>query len=419
MGAAARPAMLRSATLTAGHSLELLEGGAQFFPALIAAMDGAEREVRLETYIFDFDPQGIAVAQALERAAGRGVAVFVVVDGVGTPRVPQEWQQRWAQSGVRWQQFQPLGQWGLLMPGQWRRMHRKLCVVDGEWAFCGGINVLDDWLDSRHGPLSAARLDYAVKVRGPLVEQCLQAMQQFWARAQVARQLEHLQWREVRSQWPQWRSLPSSGKPLQALAAQTDAATGAADSHAALVLRDNVRNRSRIERSYLKAIGEARHEVVLANAYFLPGGRLRRALMHAARRGVRVQVVVQGRYEYFMQYHASRPVLGELVRAGVEIYEYTPGFLHAKVAVVDGVWATVGSSNLDPLSLLLAREANVVVYDAAFAQRLQAALLKVISGSTRRWDIAADARRPWHQRVRDRLAFGLMRFLIFFSGIRY
>jgi cardiolipin synthase len=410
--------MLKRASLAPGHALELLEGGAQFFPALIAAVDAAKHEVRLETYIFYFDAQGIAVAQALERAALRGVAVYLVVDGVGTPVVPDDWQLRWAQSGVRWQQFAPLGQWGLLLPGQWRRMHRKLCVVDGEWAFCGGINVQDDWLDPRHGRLSVARLDYAVKVRGPLVEQCLKAMQQFWARAQAIRQLEHLQWREARSQWPAWKCLPAPAPAPPGLA-QPLLPIETASSRAALVLRDNVRNRSRIERSYLKAIGEARHEVVLANAYFLPGARLRRALMYAARRGVRVQVVMQGRYEYFMQYHASRPVLGELVRAGVEIYEYTPGFLHAKVAVVDGVWATVGSSNLDPLSLLLAREANVVVLDAAFAQRLQLALQAVISGSTRRWDLAADAQRPWHQRVRDRLAFALMRVLIFFSGIRY
>jgi len=112
-------------------------------------------------------------------------------------------------------------------------------------------------------------------------------------------------------------------------------------------------------------------------------------------------------------------VLSELVLAGVEVYEYTPGFLHAKVAVVDTIWATVGSSNLDPLSLLLAREANVVVHDVDFAQQLDTALCAVIQTSTRRWDLVADAKRPWHQRVRDRLAFGLMRVLLFFSGSRY
>jgi cardiolipin synthase len=123
---------------------------------------------------------------------------------------------------------------------------------------------------------------------------------------------------------------------------------------AGLVLRDNLRNRNRIERAYRKAIGEARQDVLIANAYFLPGAKIRRALMDAARRGVRVRLLLQGRYEYFMQYHAARPVYGALIAAGVEIYEYHSGFLHAKVAVVDGHWATVGSSNLDPLSLQLA-----------------------------------------------------------------
>lgn len=403
--------MLRSEAFSAGHRLTLLEGGAQFFPALVAALDAAQQEVRLETYIFHFGAQGLVVAGALERAAQRGVAVYVMVDGVGTPLIPLEWQQRWTASGVRWHQYAPLGHLGLLFPGRWRRLHRKLCVVDGRWAFCGGINILDDLLDPHHGALTVPRLDYAVRVEGPLVAQCHAAMVQFWARLEASRQLEKLHWREVRENWPALGLFAPEGT--------ADSQTPSGGSLAALVLRDNVRNRTRIERAYLKAIGEARSHIVLANAYFLPGARLRRALQHAVRRGVRVQVIVQGRYEYFMQYHASRPVFSELVKAGVEIYEYTPGFLHAKVAVVDGVWATVGSSNLDPLSLLLAREANVLVHDAAFTGPLHAALCAVIRTSTRALDRAADAARPWRQRVRDRLAFGLMRVLLFFSGSRY
>ncbi len=404
--------MLRSATFEAGHQLQLLQGGGQYFPALIGAIDASQHEVRLETYIFHFDVQGIAVAEALERAARRGVAVYLVMDGVGTPSVPEDWQTRWNDSRVRWHQYAPLGHLGLFIPSRWRRMHRKLCVVDGQWAFCGGINVLDDWLDPNHGPLKVARLDYAVRVQGPLVLQCQQAMVQFWARLAATKQLRHLHWREIRKSWPALRLLPRSGLvPMVEVPAD--------GSFAALVLRDNVRNRTGIERAYLKAIGEARHDILLANAYFLPGARLRRALKFAVRRGVRVRVLVQGQYEYFMQYHASRPVLSELAAAGVEVYEYIPGFLHAKVAVADTVWATVGSSNLDPLSLLLAREANVMVHDAEFALQLDAALCAVIETSARRWDLSADAKRPWQQRVRDGLAFGLMRVLLFFSGARY
>ena len=189
------------------------------------------------------------------------------------------------------------------------------------------------------------------------------------------------------------------------------------------MLRDNVRNRSRIEKAYLRAIGAARHEVIIANAYFMPGRKLRKALLMAARRGVRVRLLLQGRYEYFMQYHAARPVYGTLLEAGVEIHEYEPSFLHAKVAVVDAQgdkpWATVGSSNLDPLSLLLAREANVVVEDAAFAADLRQRLVHAMQHAGRRMDPARYAGRPLRQRVLDRVAFGLMRLALWITGNRY
>jgi cardiolipin synthase len=190
-------------------------------------------------------------------------------------------------------------------------------------------------------------------------------------------------------------------------------------SHAALVLRDNLRNRSRIERSYRKAIGEARQEIIIANAYFVPGRKLRKGLIHAAKRGVRVRLLLQGRYEYFMQYHAARPVYGALLAAGVEIYEYSVSFLHAKVAVIDGHWATVGSSNLDPLSLLLAREANVVVADFAFAQDLRLRLETAMTEGGTRVDPAVYANRPWRQRLLDRVALGVMRLLLFLNNKRY
>jgi len=186
-----------------------------------------------------------------------------------------------------------------------------------------------------------------------------------------------------------------------------------------LVLRDNLRNRNRIERAYRKAIADARQEVLIASAYFLPGAKLRRALIHAARRGVSVRLLLQGRYEYFMQYHGARPVFGVLLAAGVEIHEYSAGFLHAKVAVVDGRWATVGSSNLDPLSLLLAREANVVVNDVPFAQELRACLVAAMETHGVQLDARAYAQRPWRQRLLDRIAFGIMRLLLFLAGRRY
>jgi cardiolipin synthase len=398
-----------------GHSVQLLYTGQAFFPALIQALDGARKEVRLETYIFHEDAAGESVISALERAALRGVAVYLVVDGIGTPHMPAHWAERLRRSGVQWQQFLPLGSFGLLIPGRWRRLHRKLCVVDQALAFCGGINILDDFLELNHGVQSTPRFDFAVLVRGPLVADAHSAMDQFWRRLQTTRQLEQGQFQEVR------RSLEQLlAPPLHAPAAKiTENVPDAAGLHAALLLRDNLRNRKLIERAYRQAIAHARREVVIANAYFLPGIKLRRALIHAVQRGVRVRLLLQGRYEFFMQYHAAKPFYDALLDAGVEIYEYQAGFLHAKVAVIDGRWATVGSSNLDPLSLLLAREANVVVEDIIFAKTLLESLNTAIHQHSTQLDKTLFAHRPLWQRLKDRLAYSVMRLTLFLSGNDY
>jgi cardiolipin synthase len=142
-------------------------------------------------------------------------------------------------------------------------------------------------------------------------------------------------------------------------------------------------------------------------------------LILAAKRGVKVQLLLQGKYEYFMQYHAARPIYGTLLAAGIEIYEYDKSYLHAKVAVVDSVWATVGSSNLDPLSLLLAREANIVMQDADFAQSLRQRLLLAMANEGKRVDAVQMANRPWMQRFNEMLAFAIMRTGLWLFGKRY
>lgn len=380
---------------------------------MVEAIDRSTQEVRLETYIFSFDPSGERVAAALVRAAQRGVSVYLVMDGIGTPSVPVDWMHRFAAAGVRWHLFSPLGRWGLLIPGRWRRLHRKLCVVDARIAFCGGINILDDYCEPDLTPLDAPRFDFSVQVEGPLVADAHRAMAQFWDRLQITRQLEHLAFDEAR------QSLQKALTPEPSFVESLGAAGTGSGVSAALVLRDNVRNRTRIEQVYRKAIAEARREILIANAYFVPGGKLRRALVHAAGRGVRVRLLLQGRYENFMQYHAARPVYGTLLAAGIEIHEYSASFLHAKVAVIDEQWATVGSSNLDPLSLLLAREANVVVEDGAFVQELRTCLTTAMDTQAVRLDAQVFASRPWRQRFLDRLAFWLMRLMLFLTGSRY
>ncbi len=407
------------------HALELLEGGQQYFPALIKAMDAAISWVQFETYIFDVHGAAGELAQALINAAQRGIKVQVLVDGIGSQPLPAEWQQKMRDAGVQWLVYSPLaaglGGLGLLMPNRWRRLHRKLCVVDERTAFCGGINVLDDFYDPNYGELKAPRFDFAVAVTGPLALEASEAMVLLWWRVQAgysARQ-NHL--------GAAWDKFKAAGYGVRSVAARLSGKAAAlpsdppplSGSKAALVLRDNLRNRRSIEMVYRKAIGKAHHDILIANAYFLPGGKLRRALINASRRGVKVTLLLQGKYEYFMQYHAARPVYGALLKAGVEIHEYEASFLHAKVAVIDGHWATVGSSNLDPLSLLLAREANVVVEDKVFADKLRSSLCAAIANHGRRLDPVVYSQRPLRQRLLDHIAYALMRVGVFIAGQRY
>lgn len=393
-----------------GHQLQLLQGSNAFFEAMVQAMDAALHEIRLETYILDVHGGAEQVMQALERAALRGVSVALVVDGVGTPALPAPWPQRLTAAGVQWRVFAPLGRLGLLLPSRWRRLHRKLCVVDGEIAFCGGINVLDDWFDPNHGALQAPRFDFAVRVTGPLVQEVHAVMSQFWWRIQAAQRAKQVDWKGA------WQALQQAVQDKRHVGITPTATNGAL---AELVLRDNLRYRTRIERAYRQALGDARYDIVLANAYFLPGRKIRKSLIHAAQRGVRVRLLLQGRYEYFMQFHAAHALYAPLLAAGIEIYEYTPSFLHAKVAVVDGRWATVGSSNMDPLSLLLAREANVVVQNELFAQDLQRCLEQAIRVDAQRVDPLRYTQRSLRLKVFDAMAYLLMRVMLFLNGKRY
>ena len=408
--------------LRPGHSLRLLKGGERFFPALVDAITAARAEVMLETYIFDFTGSVDAVAQALAAAAERGVTVRVIVDGVGTDAgVPAAWQERWRAAGVQWRVFNPAQGWRLLLPTRWRRMHRKLCVVDASIAFCGGINLLDDFFDPNYGTLDQPRFDFSVRVTGPLVDDVHETMTRLWSRLQVTREARQ---HDVSGALQAVRAAAHAGTDMADEGMKSDV-SDASDADggalAALVLRDNVRFRRSIEGNYRLAIGLAKSEIIIANAYFLPGVQLQRALLRAARRGVRITLLLQGKYEYFMQFHGSRAVYRVMLDAGITIIEYEASFLHAKVAVMDaegGALATVGSSNLDPLSLLLAREANLFIRDDAFASELRGHLLDAIAKG-RRVEPDEHTRWPLVARGLNWVAYAVMRALLFVSRKRY
>jgi cardiolipin synthase A/B len=368
------------ATLAGGNTLHLLQGGDELFPAMIDAIRAARHEVFLATYIFHDDDAARAVADALREAGERGVKVGVVVDGFGSKATIATLRQWLPAPAVQLAVFRPVDRWwNLLQPGQLRRLHQKLCAVDNDIAFVGGINLIDDRNDLNHGALDAPRLDFAVRLRGPLVPAVRHTTRALWTRAVVGADLRDELRAVVRSAEPMARAR----RLLQRLrlARPPLAAAPATPVLAAFVVRDNLRQRRAIERAYVEAISRARQRVDLICPYFYPGRAFHRALTSAARRGVRVRLLLQGRPDYRFAALAAQVLYGELLAQGVAIHEYTPAFLHAKVAVVDGDWSTVGSSNIDPLSLLLNLEANVIVRDAGFANELAMRFEQAVSVS--------------------------------------
>lgn len=389
-----------------GNRLTLLKNGEQYFPALVAAIDAARAEVFLETYIFADDRAGELLASALARCAARGVATHLLLDGFGAHDFAARFREMLSKANADVLVFGPeVSPWPpWRQRTRLRRMHRKLASIDGAVAFVGGINIIDDYDTPGQTP---PRYDYAVRIEGPLAARVREEASNFWAR--VARGTFGRRWR-----WPGFATLTGRAQ-RRALADRPDPG----GQRAALVVRDNLRHRRDIEEAYLELIDAARDEVVIASAYFFPGSRFRAALADAARRGVNITVLLQGKVEYRLLRYAARALHGPLLLAGVRIQEYHRSFLHAKVAVFDRRIASVGSSNIDPFSLLLAREANVFVDDAEFAGKLRASLHEAIENGSR-----AVPRRDWRRlpllvRARIWVSYRAARLLIAYYGYYY
>ncbi|SFI17972.1 cardiolipin synthase ClsB [Nitrosomonas sp. Nm34] len=347
---------MKSPTFIKGNRITLLHNGAEYFPALESAIDEANQEIHLQTYIFKYDLTGISIASALKRAALRGVAVHLLIDGFGSLSFPQKAIDNLIAAGVQVMHYRKEVFSFRFRRHRLRRMHRKLVVIDARIAFVGGINIINDYQKPGE-PIP--RFDYAVKIEGPLLATIHSSARRLWML---------VAWAHFKKRWITHLELQPITIPV-------------GNQRAAFVIRDNLRHRRDIERSYLKVIATAYNEIIIANAYFLPGRNFRQALIHAARRGVSVILLLQGKIEYRIQYHASRALYDNLLDAGIKIYEYQKSFLHAKVAVIDQYWSTVGSSNIDPLSLLMAQEANVMVLDQAFAMELRTTLQRAMEDS--------------------------------------
>lgn len=380
-------------SLVSGNRVVLLENGEAYFPDVLAAMAAATREIHVETYLFENDGTGRRVADALRRAAQRGVTVRVMVDGFGARPFVDEMMSGLEADGVQVLVYRrEVGGWRLRRH-RLRRLHRKIFAIDGRVAWVGGINIIDDIRDG--GP-PHPRFDYAVRVEGPLVASIVHAVHRLWWLVSWA----HLRERGAAPRRPTRRP------------------KAVGDMRAAFVVRDTLGHRRDIEEAYLDAIHGAAGEITIACAYFFPGRMFRQALVDAAARGVRVSLLLQGLADHPTLAYATRALYPYFLGHGIRLFEYHRSYMHAKVAVVDGRWATVGSSNIDPFSLLLAREANVVVEDAGFAAKLGDSLKQAMRLGATELRPEDWRRLPRLRRTLSWLAYLFVRLAIGLAGFR-
>jgi cardiolipin synthase A/B len=389
----------------AGNQIELLRSGNEYFPALIFAIENTNNSIYLQTYIYEVDKAGIRIGTALKQAALRGVRVHIMLDGFGCRDMPKTYLEELENAGVSVLFYRPkISPW-TLKKNRLRRLHRKIAVIDSKIAFVGGINIIDDYNVPDNTP---PRIDYAVRIEGALLPSITASVNKMWRRMQ----------------WQYFIGIARKSSKTDNIQSHVNTASNDKLSiknelkkgmQAAFVIRDNFLHRNDIENAYLNAIHAAKSEIIIANAYFVPGRQFRQALLKAAKRGVKIELLLQGRMEYLLMF-ATHTFYGLFLKNGIKIYEYRKSFMHCKVAVIDDYWSTVGSSNIDPFSMLLAREANIFMQDKAFATELR----NEICASIREGAHQVSAQEWMHgnvfKRITSWLVYGLVRFSLGIIG---
>jgi len=404
-----------------GNTVRLLENAEQYYPRVFAAIERAQREVLLETFILFEDKVGCRLHELLVAAARRGVRVEVTVDGYGSPEMSRAFVTALADAGVRLHVYGPARRVLGMRLNVFRRLHRKLVCVDRRIAFVAGMNFAADHLASL-GEVS--KQDYAVELEGPVVGDVHAFLESALAPGPGWRVREHrpedfpdaVEPETVRTAGEAARADPERD-PALVCAADGPVIAESAAARVAFVVRDNARHRTDIERGYRAAMRTARRSLLIANAYFFPGYRFLRDLRAAAARGADVRLVLQGRPDEPLALHAARLLYRHLADAGVRIHEYRRRPLHGKVAAADDEWLTVGSSNLDPLSLALNLEANVFIRDRVLATALREHLHALIDAHCEEVDTSRLPRPTALRALRSTVLFHVLRRFPAWAGL--
>jgi len=356
-----------------GNRVDTLLNGDQIFPSMLSAINGAQRTIDFETYIYWSGEIGKRFAEALATKARAGVKVNVLVDWLGSQKMDSDSIETMKQAGVDFRQYRPLRWYNLARVNN--RTHRKLLIVDGTVGFTGGVGVADNWTGNAQDPEHWRDNHY--RLEGPAVAQMQAAFMDNWTK--VSGSVLHGD--------PFFPPLKPAG-PMFAQVFQSSSQGGSESVHL----------------MYLLSIAAATKTIDLAMAYFVPDQITSEALVAAMKRGVKVRLILPGKHTdtHFVR-NASRATWGPLLEAGALIYEYEPTMYHVKLLIVDGLWSSVGSTNFDARSFRLNDEANLNVYDADFA-RLQFATFETDLKRARRITYEQWTARPWHEKLKERAA---------------
>ena len=356
-----------------GNRVQSLQNGDEIFPAMLAAIHDATLTITFETYIYWSGEIGWVFARALEERARAGVKVHVLIDWLGSQKIEQAMIDEMTASGIEIQRYHPLSWYNLGRMNN--RTHRKLLVVDGKVGFTGGVGIADEW--NGHAQNSDHWRDSHYRLEGPAVAQMQAAFMDNW--------------------------IKTSGKVVQGVEYFPPLAP-AGDALAQVFISSPSGGGDSMQLMYLLSITAAEHTIDLAAAYFVPDELTRRAIRSALSRGVKVRIIVPGKkVDDLVVRQASRSDWGELLQAGAEIYEYQPAMFHCKTMIVDSQLASVGSTNFDNRSFRLNEEANLNVYDKAFAERLEDVFEEDLKRS-RRITYESWKSRPWHAKVLEKFS---------------
>ncbi|UAY51559.1 phospholipase D-like domain-containing protein [Ferruginibacter albus] len=374
----------KAAGYTADNKIKLIHGGKEYFDTLLTLFDKAAFSIHLQTYIFEEDETGRLVADALIKAATKGIKVFVLVDGYASQGLSKHFVQQLKQSGIFFRWFEPVLRSRHFYFG--RRLHHKVVVADGYYSLVGGINISNRYNDM---PNENAWMDWALYSEGEVNKKLYQVCRALWNK----------------SGWGKKRNFPS--------VSTIDTST---ENECLVAIRRNdwVRGKNEITKSYVRTIREAQSNVIIMSSYFLPGRLIKRSLALAAKRKVKVVVIATGKSDVTLAKHAERHIYRWLLKNGIELYEYRSNILHSKLSVCDGEWITVGSYNVNNISAYASVELNMDVLDSEFVKEAEKMLQAIIAADCERITEADFIRHNnFIKRIWQQICYNLVRVIFY------